>query len=393
LIGTIAALSLVARLIHRYRIRQSGGTPINGNLNQIAQKRCNSLQQGPAMPLSSAYRMGLQFFNLERDTTALRQEVWAVLGPRLGEFIERYWNECVINFAPFYVEQLKRRREEWRLHLIHQVRRLFEQPFDDDWVARCKERVDYEISVDVDMRARGTFNGNLLRYFNQVLRDDDTLSKQKAFELAEVAADVLALDAANAATLHYAAQVKSARAHAGRLRDVIQTFGESMEGSRGIMNTVAGALNDACSRLTQLTNAAAHQASTANQAVRGTARSVAATVAATEEFSAALSRVHEPGASTEAMIAAMATLDPQTGKTHDILLRVSEAANKAKIASLALQAMEDAIRSAQEAAQVSHSLSRNLSGSAREIGQSLDALLDITARCGIQPLTDLAKAS
>jgi hypothetical protein len=345
------------------------------------------------MPLSSAYRMGLQFFNLERDTTALRQEVWAILGSRLSEFIERYWNECVINFAPFYVEQLKRRREEWQLHLIHQVRRLFQQPFDDDWIARCKERVDYEISVDVDMRARSAFNASLLRYFIEVLRDDETISKQKAFELAEVAADVLSLDAVNAATLHYAAQVKSARAHAGRLRDVIQTFGQSMEGSRGIMNTVAVALHDACSKLMQLTNAAAHQASAANQAVIGTARSVAATVAVTEEFSAAVARLQGPGRSTEATTAAMATLDPQTGKTHDILLRVSEAANKARIASLALQAMEDAIRSAQEAAQISHSLSRNLTGSAREIGQSLDALLDITARCGIQPLTDLAKAS
>ena len=142
------------------------------------------------MPLPSAYQIGLQFFNLDRDTTALRQEVWAILRPRLDELIERYWNECVINYAPFYIERLERRREEWRLHLVHQVRCLFEKPFDEDWIARCKERVDYEISVDIDMRSRSTINSNLLRYLNEVLRDDETLSKQKAFALAEVAADV-----------------------------------------------------------------------------------------------------------------------------------------------------------------------------------------------------------
>ena len=194
-------------------------------------------------------------------------------------------------------------------------------------------------------------------------------------------------------TLHYAAKVDSAKAHASRLTDVIQAFGESMDSSRTMMNTVVMAMNDACSKLTQFTNTAAHQARTANQAVRGTAQSAAASVAATEEFSAAVARLHEPAGSAEALLAALATLHPQTGKAHDILLRVSEAANKAKMASLALQAMEDTIRSAQEAAQVSYGLSRNLSGSAREIGQSLDALLDVTARCGIQPLPDLAKAS
>ncbi len=345
------------------------------------------------MPLASAYLIGLQFFNLERDTTALRREAWAILGPRLNDFVERYWTECVGKFSPFYAAQLERRREDWRRHIVHHMRCLFEKPFDEDWIARGKERVDLEISFDADMRTRSALNRNLLRYFNEALRTDEALPKQRAFEIAEVAADVLGLDAANAMTLHYAAAVKSAKAHAGRLSEVIQTFGESMQSSRQMMYTVAAAMNDACSKLTQFTDVAAHQAKAASQAIRGTAQSAAASVAATEEFSAAVARLSEPGGSADAIMAAMATLDPQTGKTHDILLRVSEAAGKARLASQALHAMEDTLKSAQEAAQLSFGLSRNLSGSAREIGQSVDALLDVTARSGMQPLPDLAKAS
>ena len=99
------------------------------------------------MPLASAYLIGLQFFNLERDTIALRREVWAVLGPRIDEFVERYWTDCVAKFTPFYVTQLQRRREEWRRHVVHHMRCLFEKPFDDDWVTRSKERVAAPMSV------------------------------------------------------------------------------------------------------------------------------------------------------------------------------------------------------------------------------------------------------
>src|SRR5688572_14584859 len=157
------------------------------------------------MSIPPAYQVGLGLYGIDAATLALRGAVWKILGPNLDAIMETHF-ALVETHAPFYVDMLRKRGGGYKALALNYTERLFCNPFDEQWIQDCKDRVAAEIELGHDMRSRGGVAMTILSEFSRLLRSRRFLSRERALRLSDAASRVLTLDVATAVSLHYHAE-------------------------------------------------------------------------------------------------------------------------------------------------------------------------------------------
>jgi len=88
--------------------------------------------------------------------------------------------ELLNRIAPRFRESLIRNSERHKHLIVTYTERLFQNPFDMQWVADTKERVDAEIALGYDMRARGVVAYCILAELHGIVTQRYRYSARKA---------------------------------------------------------------------------------------------------------------------------------------------------------------------------------------------------------------------
>jgi hypothetical protein len=138
------------------------------------------------MSLPPAYRVGLGLYEIDAETLGLRREIWKILGPELGAIVNRHV-ELVTAYTNFYTDALTADRKPYAGLIRKYTERLFQNPFDDQWVQDAKDRVKEEIALGHDMRSRNGIACTIIKDFGALLAKRHFLSKRKAIRLIDAA--------------------------------------------------------------------------------------------------------------------------------------------------------------------------------------------------------------
>jgi methyl-accepting chemotaxis protein len=253
------------------------------------------------MPIPPAFELALEIYNLGRDPAHERHQIWKILQPRMDAIVGRYI-EKLTTHTPFYRELVTAKHECLKRHLSSFTQTLFENPFDDQWVADTKKRVEEEIQLGLDMRNRCVINQIILSELCLRFGRRGVLSTANALPLLEIAIRVLLLDTTNAVALHYNAAVREAKGRSDQLNGAIQHFNEAIESVRHAVTLAVGALTMESDQLTNLADSAAEQANKAASAADNTASNVDEMAAATEEMMAFIAEVRRQATTGATMV-------------------------------------------------------------------------------------------
>jgi methyl-accepting chemotaxis protein len=304
------------------------------------------------MSLPPAYRVGLGLYEIDAETLGLRREIWEILRPELAAIVDRHVG-LVTNYTKFYADALTADRRPYADLIRKYTERLFQNPFDEQWVQDSKDRVKEEIAQGHDMRSRSGIACTIIADFDALLAKRHFLSKRKAIRLIDAATRILMLDSANAVVLHYHAQVRAAARTAERLSEAVENFDRTMRETRQVVSTGVVALAAACDQLTSSARLASEHANTAVQAASSTASHVAEMAAGAEQLAGSISVVnreatgsarmaHEAAANAEQANAAIHSLSEAVGKVSAVLGLISDIAAQTNL--LALNATIEAAR-------------------------------------------------
>jgi methyl-accepting chemotaxis protein len=304
------------------------------------------------MPLPSAYQLALEAFGLDDDSISLRREIWQLLAPNIDRIAENYF-ELSNRIAPFYRETLPKHRERRKQLILDYTQRLFENPLDEQWVADTKDRVEAEVSVGYDMRARFVIAQSILSELHLILAKRYRYSARRALELADVASRLLMLDTANSVALHHHVEVRKARFQAKQLDSAIIEFGEAVESVRQSVTNAVVSLTNMSNRLAGLADSAADNAHTGACAAETAAIDVNHMAGSTAELTTSIAEISRQAEGSAAKAGEAASSATNMTMTIESLSRaVSEIGSVvgliAKIASqtnlLALNATIEAAR-------------------------------------------------
>ncbi len=304
------------------------------------------------MPLPFAFQAGLDSYEIDAKTLALRGEVWQVLGPALDQIVDRHIDVAVRVF-PRYREQLTRDRGRYRALVVKYTERLFVRPLDENWVEDTKERVAAEIEFGHDMRTRGAVACTIVLELARILAGKRFWSRTRAVRLLDVAARLLDLDVANAVALHYHSQVREAKSSSERLERAIASFDQTVRDVRRLLGTVVSAMAASSQQVAGLVENASQRADTAVRAADSTASHISAMAGGAEQLKAAIHIVHEEAAksaqtaeaaahSTVSAATSMRLLSQAVTHINSMLAAVSDVAEQTNL--LALNATIEAAR-------------------------------------------------
>jgi hypothetical protein len=60
------------------------------------------------MSIPPAYQVGLGLFRIDEPTLAARREIWDLMSPHIGGFIDDHYKELE-QHSPFYIEMIRKR--------------------------------------------------------------------------------------------------------------------------------------------------------------------------------------------------------------------------------------------------------------------------------------------
>jgi methyl-accepting chemotaxis protein len=355
------------------------------------------------MPLPPAFQLALEAFGLDGDSASLRRALWQVLAPNIERIIEDYFT-LSNRIAPYYREALNKNRERCRQLILTYTQRLFENPLDEQWVKDTKERVDAEVDLAFDMRARGVVAQCILAELHPNLARRYRYSARRALELADVASRLLMLDMANAAALHHHAEVRKAKFHANQLDSAIINFGDAIESVRQSVTNTVVCLTNMSDRLTGLADSAADNAHTAACAAETAAVDVNDMAGSTSQLTTSIAeiRLQAEGSTSKAEEAASSAANMKL-----TIESLSQAVNEigsvvgliAKIASqtnlLALNATIEAARAGEKGKGFSvvasevKSLAQQTSAATDQIGGRI-GLIQATTQESVHVITSTA---
>ena len=245
-----------------------------------------------AMSIPPAYQVGLGLYGIDAEVLALRGEAWRILRPQLDTIMDTHF-VLVETHAPFYVDMLRKRGGGYKALALKYTERMFCNPFDEQWVQDCKERVAAEIKLGHDMRSRGGVAITILSEFNRILRSQRFLGRDRAMRLLDVTTRVLTLDVATAVSLHYHAEFREAKQRGDTLSQAIQDFGSAIQDLRGTVATAVPALGDSSRKLTALADRATVETMKATDAAEENMVLASEMATATSQLDASIAEIHK----------------------------------------------------------------------------------------------------
>jgi methyl-accepting chemotaxis protein len=344
------------------------------------------------MSIPPAYQVGLGLYGIDDATLALRGDVWKILGPSLDAIMETHF-ALVETHAPFYVDMLRKRGGGYKALALKYTERLFCDPFDDQWVQDCKDRVDAEIELGHDMRSRGGVAMTILSEFSRLLRSHRFLARERALRLYDTASRVLMLDVANSVALHYHAEFREAKSRGDALGQAIQDFRDAIRDLRGVVATAVPALGESSRELTALAENASLETVKATRAANDTVALAGQMATATGELNASIAEIHEQAevsartshaavASSEQANTAIRSLSDVMEKVDSVVGLISQIAAQTNL--LALNATIEAARAGEAGrgfavvASEVKTLATQTAKATQEIGQQIAVIRDAT---------------
>jgi len=213
------------------------------------------------MTLPTEFALAFGIYGVDLEVNALRREIWALLEPHLGAALDEHFRETVAN-APWFREALTTNVAPYKAAIVGGTEQLFTRSFDDTWPDLAIKRVETEIALGFDMRARGAVSTTILCALTRILTTK-WFSRQRTARLIDEATRVLYLDAAVAVAIHYTARVKDAKERSANLENAIAAFGKTVEEVRGVATDDIGSLGQSADALNTLAEAALAQSSKA----------------------------------------------------------------------------------------------------------------------------------
>jgi methyl-accepting chemotaxis protein len=250
--------------------------------------------------IPAPYQLRLNTNYIDASVEVHKAKILQVLKPHLDGIVQAHL-ERTIKYVPAYAEMVRTNRDELRKTIVAYTVKLFQNPFDEAWVADAEARAAFERRIGYDMRSRPVVNQRILGDFLDLLARKHRFSGAKVARLGRAAMHILALDSANAVYCHTNFGADSARQRTDELNDAIQSFAQSISGVRDAMSHVATTLSETSSELTGLAENASGQTGTASEAASAAASHVSATASATEELSASISDIYRKAKDSEGM--------------------------------------------------------------------------------------------
>ena len=346
------------------------------------------------MTVPTAFRIGLNLFQIDDKTLASRREAWDAFAPHISAIVDRHF-ELVTKHAPFFLELMKKHGERYKEQTIKYTERLFCQPLDEQWVQDTQERAKVEKEIGHDIRSRPGMNAYLFQEFALLLANKRLMPRRKAVRLLDTASRMFSLDTATAVSIHFNFQIRNSRLDGDRIGQAVEGFSSTIQTVR---RSVAGAvdrLSATSNDLTTLANSASEQSNTAAEAASSTATNVGTIAAATEELNASIANIHSE-ASNSANLAREAvshaertnvtikTLSEAVSKIGSVASLISEIASQTNL--LALNATIEAARAGEAGrgfavvASEVKSLATQTSKATTEIGQQIAMIEEATRR-------------
>lgn len=243
------------------------------------------------MAIEPGFQVRLGIYGIDGDAVNLRAEIWALLAPRLDSIIEAYLAN-VFKVAPLYRKKMEQSKKSYIDMIKFYTERLFNNPFDEEWVKDAYDRAAAEIKVGLDMRSRSASSIALLSSLNECICDRHRFSARKGFRILNAATQIFMLDTANSVACHNSMEVQQAKEHANALAGAIKDFATAVEGVRRTVAKVIGSISSTSDELAAFAKTATTQTSTAAHAADDTASKIGNIAQATHELDASIEQIH-----------------------------------------------------------------------------------------------------
>jgi methyl-accepting chemotaxis protein len=266
------------------------------------------------MPIPVSFQLALDMYEIDDEVMSLRSEVWRFLAPLMRTILDRHFAK-VLKYTPFYEGLVRENGDPWREILMKYTSRLFLSTVDEQFVRDARERVDAELKLGLDMRARGAIAQSIITSFHRALLNRYGLSRRRALRLTDVAQRVLMMDSANALVLYYRTEVRDATARGNELWQAINDFGDAIKTARASTASAVASLAENADNLTAFAGRASQEAATASSAAHGTAQNVSTIAAAAEQLSASISNVYGQATGSAEIAEQAATHAARTNET------------------------------------------------------------------------------
>lgn len=239
------------------------------------------------MTITPQLQMRLDFYGINAEIMAARNEAWEIIAPVLDQSL-RELGSTTKKLTPQRASGFKGGTNVW----VGYLQRLFCEPLDDRCLADALSRAELEQSMGQDVRSRGVQARAFLSKFFQLTARRHRFSPAKAARLNDIATRMFLFDLANAVACFNQIEVDTSKSRGDALDTAIKDFDKTIAGVRQAINGVVTSLGETSDRLSSLAGTASGEADKAAEAAADTAGNVSKTASATEELSSSIAEIH-----------------------------------------------------------------------------------------------------
>jgi methyl-accepting chemotaxis protein len=272
------------------------------------------------MTLPPEFQLAFHIYGVELEVDADRRKIWALIEPSLGAALDEHFREAIA-VAPSFREALTTNVAPYKDSIIKGTERMFTRSFDAGWVEDATKRVETEIALGFDMRARPAVANTIGCHLNRIL-SREWISRRGAARLTNEPIRILNLDIVTAVAIHYTARVKRSSERSTKLEHAIEAFSKTVEEVRGAASHAIASLSASAGELNTLADTASMQSGTAAAAADDTAANVGTMAATTAALTTSISNIHEQATRSVEMAHSAAA---QGGRTNMTIKSLADA--------------------------------------------------------------------